>query len=343
MAATAPSERLTSLSQPEEVAQRNLWKEALHRLFLNRLATLGLIVVVLFILAGLVGPYITPYDFLEQEIDNALARPTAQHWLGTDALGRDILSRLLHGARTAAFVGFFTTAISLGIGIVLGGIAGYVRGLADEFLMWLTDVTMSVPGLLLAMLMNTALKRPIAAWFDDMYMQTKNPFYLDTLWLDFVLVFGALAFISWPGFARLLRGQVLSVRETLYVEAARAIGVDERRILTHYIIPNAIGARSHHRDRDRRRGRGHHAGIRLELPGHRRAAAQRQLGFHAERQLQPLDFLSPPDDHSGGHDWGYRICVHLPRRRAQRCPQPAAGHQEVTWAVPVSARPKIKE
>lgn len=241
MAATVPSERLTSLSQPEEVAQRNLWKEALHRLFLNRLATLGLIVVVLFILAGLVGPYITPYDFLEQEIDNALAKPTPQHWLGTDALGRDILSRLLHGARTAAFVGFFTTAISLFIGIVLGGIAGYVRGLADEFLMWLTDVTMSVPGLLLAMLMNTALKRPIAAWFDDMYMQTKNPFYLDTLWLDFVLVFGALAFISWPGFARLLRGQVLSVRETLYVEAARAIGVDERRILTHYIIPNAIG------------------------------------------------------------------------------------------------------
>ncbi len=241
MAATVPSERLTSLSQPEEVAQRNLWKEALHRLFLNRLATLGLIVVILFILAGLVGPYITPYDFLEQEIDNALAKPTPQHWLGTDALGRDILSRLLHGARTAAFVGFFTTAISLFIGIVLGGIAGYVRGLADEFLMWLTDVTMSVPGLLLAMLMNTALKRPIAAWFDDMYMQTKNPFYLDTLWLDFVLVFGALAFISWPGFARLLRGQVLSVRETLYVEAARAIGVDERRILTHYIIPNAIG------------------------------------------------------------------------------------------------------
>lgn len=241
MAATVPNERLTSLSQPEEVAQRNLWKEALHRLFLNRLATLGLIVVVLFILAGLVGPYITPYDFLEQEIDNALAKPTPQHWLGTDALGRDILSRLLHGARTAAFVGFFTTAISLFIGIVLGGIAGYVRGLADEFLMWLTDVTMSVPGLLLAMLMNTALKRPIAAWFDDMYMQTKNPFYLDTLWLDFVLVFGALAFISWPGFARLLRGQVLSVRETLYVEAARAIGVDERRILTHYIIPNAIG------------------------------------------------------------------------------------------------------
>ena len=241
MAATAPSERLTSLSPAEEVTRRNLWKEALHRLFLNRLATLGLIVVVLFILAGLLGPYITPYDFLEQEIDNALANPTAQHWLGTDALGRDILSRLLHGARTAAFVGFFTTAISLVIGIVLGGIAGYVRGLADEFLMWLTDVTMSVPGLLLAMLMNTALKRPIAAWFDDMYMQTKNPFYLDTLWLDFVLVFGALAFISWPGFARLLRGQVLSVRETLYVEAARAIGVDERRILTHYIIPNAIG------------------------------------------------------------------------------------------------------
>ena len=149
--------------------------------------------------------------------------------------------RLLHGARTAALVGLSSTVISLCLGVVLGGIAGYLRGMVDEFLMWLTDVTMSVPGLLLALLMNTALKRPIAAWFDKMYMQTKNPFYLDTLWLDFVLVFGALALISWPGFARLLRGQVLSVRETQYVEAARAIGADERRILTRYIIPNSIG------------------------------------------------------------------------------------------------------
>ncbi len=234
-------DRFDSLMDAEDQEQRKLWRAALHRLLLNRLATLGLVVVVFFLIAGLIGPYVTPYDFLEQNIDNALQKPSWQHWLGTDALGRDIFSRLLHGARTAGLVGLLTTAVSLLLGVVLGGIAGYLRGMADEFLMWLTDVTMSVPGLLLALLMNTALKRPIAAWFDNMYMQTKNPFYLDTLWLDFVLVFGALALISWPGFARLLRGQVLSVRETQYVEAARAIGADERRILTHYIIPNAIG------------------------------------------------------------------------------------------------------
>ena len=232
-------ERFAALAAGPE--RRRLWQEALRRLWLNRLAALGLTVVALFLGAAVIGPYATPYDFLEQDIGNALQNPSRAHWLGTDALGRDIFSRLLHGARTAAFVGFFTTALSLAVGVVLGGIAGYARGWADEFLMWLTDVTMSVPGLLLAMLMNTALKRPIAAWFDQMYLRTKNPFYLNTLWLDFVLVFGALALISWPGFARLLRGQVLSVRETLYVEAARAIGADERRILSQYVLPNSIG------------------------------------------------------------------------------------------------------
>lgn len=232
-------ERFAALAAGPE--RRSLWQEALRRLWLNRLAALGLTVVVLFLGAAVIGPYATPYDFLEQDIGNALQNPSRAHWLGTDALGRDIFSRLLHGARTAAFVGFFTTALSLAVGLVLGGIAGYARGWADEFLMWLTDVTMSVPGLLLAMLMNTALKRPIAAWFDQMYLRTKNPFYLNTLWLDFVLVFGALALISWPGFARLLRGQVLSVRETLYVEAARAVGADERRILSQYVLPNSIG------------------------------------------------------------------------------------------------------
>ena len=214
MPASGLNDRFESLIAVDEQEVRKHWREALQRLLLNRLATLGLVLAVLFLIAGFIGPYLTPYDFLEQDIDNALEQPSWQHWLGTDALGRDIFSRLLHGARTAALVGIFTTAISLCLGVVLGSIAGYVRGLADEFLMWMTDVTMSVPGLLLALLMNTALKLPIAAWFERMYLQTKNPFYLDTLWLDFVLVFGALALISWPGFARLLRGQVLSVRET---------------------------------------------------------------------------------------------------------------------------------
>jgi peptide/nickel transport system permease protein len=229
------------LQAAKEAKTRSLWGDAMRRLLQNRLSVLGLIIVLIFLFAAIFGPYLTPYDFLEQNIDEALQGPSLEHWLGTDALGRDIFSRLLHGARTAALVGFTATSISLAIGVVLGTTSGFIRGWADEFIMWLTDITMSVPGLLLAMLVNTALKRPIAAWFDQMYTRTKNPFYLNTLWLDFVLVFGALALIGWPGFARLIRGQVLSIRETMYVEAARGVGATTRRIMMRHIVPNSLG------------------------------------------------------------------------------------------------------
>jgi peptide/nickel transport system permease protein len=161
--------------------------------------------------------------------------------LGTDALGRDIFSRLLYGARTAAIVALTTTGISLCLGVSLGTMAGFIGGRTDGLIMWLTDVTMSLPGLLLAMLVNSALKRPIAAWFEQMYTRTKDPFWLNTLWLDFVLVFGALALISWPGYARLIRGQVLSIGQTVYVEGARAVGATSFRIMLRHIVPNALG------------------------------------------------------------------------------------------------------
>ncbi len=96
-------------------------------------------------------------------------------------------------------------------------------------------------GLLLAMVINSALKRPIVAWMDAMYQQTKNPIYLNTLWLDLVLLFGVLALISWPGFARLIRGQVLSISNTTYVEAARAVGASAPRILARHVVPNSFG------------------------------------------------------------------------------------------------------
>jgi peptide/nickel transport system permease protein len=220
---------------------RSLWEDAWRRLFKNRLAVFGLIVVALFIFTALFGRFLTPYDFLEQNISNALQPPSTEHWLGTDALGRDIFSRLVYGAQTAALVAFTTTAISLMLGISLGTVSGFLGGRVDEVIMWLTDVTMSVPGLLLAMLVNTSLKRPIAAWFDQMYELTRNPIYLNTLWLDFVLVFGALAFISWPSFARLARGQVLSISQTTYVEAARSVGANLRRVMFRHIVPNALG------------------------------------------------------------------------------------------------------
>ena len=221
--------------------QRGWWADALRRFRQNFLAIGGLIIIIIFLLAAIFGPYITPYDFLEQDILSALKGPSPEHLLGTDELGRDIFSRLLFGARTAALVAFSTTAISLIVGILVGTWAGLQGGKVDQFLMWISDLVQAVPGLLLVMLINTSLRRPIVNWFDVLYEQTRNPFFLNTTWLDFVLVFSALALIGWPGLARLIRGQVLSVSQEDFVLAARSMGASQRQIMMQHVIPNTLG------------------------------------------------------------------------------------------------------
>jgi ABC-type dipeptide/oligopeptide/nickel transport system permease subunit len=237
------SDKKTTLATPAmpQRKTRSLWSDALHRLFKNRLACAGLVLVVLFLVAAAIGPYVAPYDFLAQSPRNSLKGPSIAHWLGTDALGRDIFSRLLYGARTAAFVAFVTTSISLLLGITLGTMAGFIGGKVDGFVMWLTDVTMSIPGILLAMLVSTSLSHPVDAWFENRYNATHNSFYLNTLWIDYVLVFGTIALITWPEYARLIRGQVLSVGQMPYVEAARSVGIGTPTIMRRHIVPNAMG------------------------------------------------------------------------------------------------------
>ena len=220
---------------------RSLWQDARRRLLRNRLAVAGLAVLTLFVLAAVFGPYIAPHDFLAQDASRRLQGPSSANWLGTDALGRDIFSRLLLGARTAALVAAVTTVISLLLGVALGTMSGFLGGRMDGLIMWLTDVTMAIPGLLLAMLINTALLYPIQRWFNERYEETRNSFYLNTLWLDFVLVFGTLALIAWPEFARLIRGQVLSIGQMPYIEAARSIGTPSSSIMRRHIVPNALG------------------------------------------------------------------------------------------------------
>jgi ABC-type dipeptide/oligopeptide/nickel transport system permease subunit len=234
---------LASVDQIQELAtkQRTLWQDAFRRFRKNWLAVMGLIIVVIFLLVAIFGPAIAPYDFLKQEIANSLKGPTPEHLLGTDQFGRDIFSRLLYGARTAALVAFSTTIISLVIGTAVGTWAGSQGGRADQFLMWISDLVQSVPSLLLVMLINSALRRPIVNWFDQLYQQTRNPVFLNTTWLDFVLVFSALALVAWPGLARLIRGQVLSISEEDYVMAARSLGASERHIMLHHVIPNSLG------------------------------------------------------------------------------------------------------
>ena len=230
----------TTFRSPQ-ASRSNLWRDALARLVANRLAVVGIIPIILLFLIAIFGPYLTPYDFLVQDFSARLDSPSQDHWLGTDELGRDVFSRILYGARTAVSVGLISTIISLTVGLIMGSLAGYLGGRVDIVVVWLTDVTRSMPDLLLAIVINLTLKVPLENWMEQMYLETKNTFFRQTMWVDLVLVFGALALIQWPSYARLIRGQILSIRSRNYVLAARALGMPTGRILTRYVIPNAMG------------------------------------------------------------------------------------------------------
>ena len=219
----------------------SLWRDAWERLIKNRRAVLGLAIVVVLLLAAAFGPYLTPYDFLSQNLDERNFPMSSAHWFGTDDLGRDVFSRVLYGARTAFFVAIIVTFIAVILGAALGVIAGYSGGMTDRIIMWLADVTMSIPNLLLVVVINTSLKPPLSRWMETQYLATLNPIYRNTMWIDFILVFGSMALIAWPPYARLMRAQVLSIRNRPYVTAARAIGLPPRQIMLRHIAPNALG------------------------------------------------------------------------------------------------------
>jgi ABC-type dipeptide/oligopeptide/nickel transport system permease subunit len=219
----------------------SLWRDAWHRLRRNKLAVFGLVVVVILAFTALFGPYLTPYDFLSQDLNSRNLAPSLSHLFGTDDLGRDVFSRVIYGTRTAFLVAIVVTFIAVLIGVTLGALAGFFGGWLDRIVMWLTDMTMSIPNLLLVVVINASLKSPIASWMESRYLATLNPFYRETIWVDFLLVFGSMALISWPPYARLVRAQVLSIRSRPYITAAQALGLTNRIILMRYVVPNALG------------------------------------------------------------------------------------------------------
>ena len=229
------------LSGESDLKTRSLWQDAVKRLLRNRLSIIGLIITLLLLVAAFFGPQIAPYEYTEQDLLHVAKMPSADHWLGTDEIGRDLFSRVLWGARTATLVAIFTTFISVIIGVILGAVAGYGGALADNITGRIIDIVMSVPGLLLAALIAVSIKEPVVTWADAIYDSSGFPLFADTTWLDLLVVFGGLAFVSWPGYARLIRGQIFSLREEQYVEAAKAVGVSELKIALRHLLPNAIG------------------------------------------------------------------------------------------------------
>jgi len=183
----------------------------------NLLAVTGTVLVAIFLILAVFAPRIAPQDPAQIDLPNRLARPSAAHWCGTDELGRDILSRLIYGARISMLVGSCVVATSLLLGLIIGSIAGYYGGRIDRFINILVmNAFLSFPGILLAIA----------------FVAFRGPGI-------FNLIF-ALSLGGWVGYARLVRGQVLVTREREYVEAARALGAADSRVIVRHILPNII-------------------------------------------------------------------------------------------------------
>ena len=210
-----------------------IWHDAFGRLLRNRLAVIGGIWVIFLILLAIFGPAIAPWHYDQKDnvaFNLAHGRPAPpftipNHPLGLDNYGLDIFSKLLDGAQISMSVAFVAQAVVLLIGIPIGALAGWYGGRLDTYLMRFTDVMYAFPDLLLIILLSVAFR-------DTDFGRALNGLFL---------VFVAIGLTSWVTVARLVRGQLLSLREMEFVEAARAIGVSGRKIMTRHLLPNAIG------------------------------------------------------------------------------------------------------
>jgi peptide/nickel transport system permease protein len=231
--------------RPETVVRRvktrGIWHEAFRRFMRVRLSVLGLVLTGLFVFFGVFGPFLAPHDYLSQDLSRVAQAPSWDYPFGTDNVGRDLLSRMLWGARTAVSVTVVVITLCLILGAVIGGVAGYLGGYVDMFLTWVTDLVMTVPALLLAVLVNYTVKQPLSDLTEALYQRTGWEMFSTGIYSGYLVVLASLAFVFWPHYARLIRGQVLLIREQDYVLAARALGVSDRRLMLHYLIPNALG------------------------------------------------------------------------------------------------------
>jgi peptide/nickel transport system permease protein len=202
---------VAALQQP--VSNRSRFWRAFRR---SRVAVTGLVVVVLMVLGAVFADVIAPYDPITPNYTARLAPPSATFALGTDELGRDLFSRLLYGARISLVIGFVAQSVAIGIGVLLGAVAGWYGGWVDDVLMRLADIFFAIPGLMFLIVWVTIFET--------------NP----------ISIFLALGLISWPSNARMMRGQVLAIKNLDYVTAAQAIGANTSGILLRHILPNAI-------------------------------------------------------------------------------------------------------
>jgi ABC-type dipeptide/oligopeptide/nickel transport system permease subunit len=197
-------------------AQTTLFRDALRRLFRNKLAIIGMVILGLFVFCALFAPWIAPYDPIAQDVTRRREPPSWEHPFGMDEVGRDLLSRVIYGARVSLYVGVASVSLAIIAGTLIGAVSGYAGGWVDNLVMRIMDIMLAFPSLLLAIAIVAIL----------------GPGLLNMLY--------AIAFVSIPAYARIVRASVLAAKEMDYTLAARAIGCSSSRILFRHIMPNCL-------------------------------------------------------------------------------------------------------
>ncbi len=213
----AQSETAPELSELALESGSSLWHDAFVRLRRNRLAMISLVFLVALVLIALATPWLAPYSYEEQDLALGASAPSAEHWLGTDTLGRDLLTRIMYGTRVSLMVGFIATAVALGIGVLWGTTAGFLGGRVDMVMMRLVDVLYALPFAIFVVLLTVIFGSSL------------------------LLLFLAIGAVEWLTMARIVRGQVLGLRRQEFIEAAISLGLSRWSIITRHLIPNALG------------------------------------------------------------------------------------------------------
>ena len=209
VAATSPSARSEHGVSP--------WRDAWQRLRRNHLAVFGGGVLLTLSVLCVIGPWFSPYGYEQTDLYNTFSPPSFQHWLGTDQLGRDLLTRLLCGGRISLMVGLVATFVALTIGVVYGAISGYAGGKTDRVMMRIVDILYALPFTIFVILLMVFFGR------------------------NLLLLFVAIGAVEWLTMARIVRGQIMSIKRMDYIEAARSLGLSTPRIIFRHMIPNILG------------------------------------------------------------------------------------------------------
>lgn len=214
------------------------WQDAWRRLKMNKVAMVSMWAIVFFVLIAIIGPMVSPYTYDQQLRGEEALGPSLKHLFGTDDLGRDLFVRCLYGMRISLSIGIIATIINIIIGVLYGGISGYIGGRVDNIMMRIVDILYSVPLMIYVILLSVTLRPSLEKLFDKYSFLSG----LGTVGAPLICMYIALGLTYWISMARIVRGEILSLKQQEYVTAAKTIGASGWRILIRHLIPNSMGS-----------------------------------------------------------------------------------------------------